>query len=178
MRQEFLLHLTPGNRRQNYDGPTEEVKREFVLHLEPITSRKDGPFEGRGTYIVEELVYAYAMWISPAFHLRVIRTYKAVMEGRVEELRQYDTQHESYWFKKYPLWAAIRARALAGERYPSIAAALCISAERVRRAVRRMIEVGVVSPVKIALAQRGPARRSALQRADGWGGRQLSLQLD
>ena len=49
--------------------------------LEPVVTIKGG--HGlQGTFVVCELVYSYAMWISPAFHLKVIRTFDAVVTGR------------------------------------------------------------------------------------------------
>jgi hypothetical protein len=51
--------------------------------MPPVESIQRGL--GQGTYAIKELVYAYAMWISPRFHLHVIRAYDAMVQAaRVE----------------------------------------------------------------------------------------------
>lgn len=57
----------------------EEVIRAGIPALEqnqPVNVVNGG--NQQGVFVVKELVYAFAMWISPKFHLQVIRTFDAV----------------------------------------------------------------------------------------------------
>ncbi|WP_439652701.1 KilA-N domain-containing protein [Providencia manganoxydans] len=47
---------------------------------QPVISFKGGAVQG--SYACKELIYAYAMWISPSFSLKVIRTFDAVVQQR------------------------------------------------------------------------------------------------
>ncbi|MDK7586217.1 phage antirepressor KilAC domain-containing protein [Alcaligenes faecalis subsp. phenolicus] len=72
------LHRAAGSEKRH--GPsywlgiqqTKELIEEMETTGIPVVT-----LEGRngGTFVAKELVYAYAMWISPAFHLKVIRAY-------------------------------------------------------------------------------------------------------
>lgn len=58
--------------------------RELCMEIDRCSDMSIGCVEtirggfGQGTYVSRELVFAYAMWISPSFHLKVIRTFDQV----------------------------------------------------------------------------------------------------
>lgn len=52
-----------------------ELETTQNLGIKPVNTLEG---RGGGTYVCKELVYAYAMWISPKFNLKVIRTFDAV----------------------------------------------------------------------------------------------------
>lgn len=62
------------------------------LHI-AVKTIKGGAGE-QGTYVVKELVYAYAMWISPKFHLIVIRAYDALVTGQIKPQGALTTKQE------------------------------------------------------------------------------------
>jgi len=76
------LHKAAGGEKRHgasYWLSNQQTK-ELIAELEsteiPVVT-----IEGRngGTFVAKELVYSYAMWISPAFHLKVIRAYDAMV---------------------------------------------------------------------------------------------------
>ncbi len=151
------------------DSPQEDLFSEPFKGLRNVVTTAVGRPE---TYAVKQLVYAYAMWISPDFNLHVIEAYDKLVMG---EFVQPSIQHENYWFERRPWWPAIRERVLLGETYRNIAAAIGRSAASVRNAVKRMIMVGLLSPLAVSTAQRGHAKNAALRYGVGWGIRQLPL---
>ncbi|HFF5574549.1 MULTISPECIES: KilA-N domain-containing protein [Acinetobacter] len=68
---------------------TREIINELVIEAgnpaSVIQTIKGGLLQG--TYAVKELVYAYAMWISPSFHLQVIRAYDEMIVKQLEKAR-------------------------------------------------------------------------------------------
>lgn len=73
-------------RTDTFQALVTELKPEMAFA--PAHSVRGGA--APGTFVCEELVIAYAMWISPAFHIRVIRAYR---EQSGQQSRQVEDLH-------------------------------------------------------------------------------------
>jgi len=78
------LHRASGDEKKH--GPSywmaSQQTQALVAELRGDTGNPVSVLKGgseQGTYVCKELVYAYAMWISPSFNLKVIRAYDAVV---------------------------------------------------------------------------------------------------
>lgn len=89
------LHKASGNERKNEPSlflgnkQTQALVQELITtgnpvvqEIQPVNVINGG--NNRGTYVVKELVYSYAMWISPSFNLKVIRTFDVVATGQIQ----------------------------------------------------------------------------------------------
>ena len=79
------LHRASGNEAKH--KPSEWLRNKQTVELIDELSKAGFPAieskQGLGTFVAKQLVYAYAMWISPAFHLKVINTFDAVATNTI-----------------------------------------------------------------------------------------------
>ena len=64
-------------RHDSFRGLVAELRKGAETHLEPVETTRG---RNGGTFVCRELVIAYAMWVSPAFMLQVIRAFDSTQQ--------------------------------------------------------------------------------------------------
>ena len=87
------LHRAAGGEDRHRPGQFTRTDgfKALVAELETAQIGAVSVEEGRGggTYVAEQLVVAYAAWISPKFHLEVINTFLAAKKATVRKAAEY-----------------------------------------------------------------------------------------
>lgn len=83
------FHRAAGGEKRH--GPSYWLETEQATNLAKLLSDTGIPVsvikggKAQGTYVAKEMVYAYATWISAEFHLKVLRTFDAVVSGDTDK---------------------------------------------------------------------------------------------
>ncbi len=100
------LHKASGNSAKH--KPSEYLRNQQAKDLIAEIELEAGnpaikTIKGRGltgTYVVKELVYAYAMWISAKFHIAVIRAYDAIQDTQEQAQPKLTQEHALDWHQR------------------------------------------------------------------------------
>ena len=102
------LHVASGNARKHQ--PSNFIRldttKELVAEIEQDNPNPVKIIRGTqgGTYACEELVLAYAMWISPKFHLIVLRAFLAMHRNQPQQLALPEPEKKfTFEFTEYEL---------------------------------------------------------------------------
>lgn len=150
-----------------YADPKDRMSKLFRRHKTALGPHRFVVFEdykpkgGRPSafYDEEGIVKAFMLANTPQareFGPKVIDYLKVLNAKRMERI-------ESYWFGKRPYWPEIRERVMLGQTFRVIAEAMGRSTASVRNAVSRMIEVGILQPLRAVQALTGTAQKAVIR---------------
>lgn len=161
--------------------------KELIAALEKRQANKpfkgliDKPYLGfieikqnSGAWVSWQLVYAYAMWISAEFNLKVIETFHALQtRPRI--------QHEKAIEAKHPFYPVLRAQVLEGKKDREIAPVIGRSPASAGYHRKKQFKEGYTDPVEATYNRYAPAtaRKVIVKRGyDQWGSNFDSPQFD
>ena len=151
------LHKASGSEQKNQpryfleNKQTQDLVQALTdsgIPLSPINVIRGGLEQG--TYVVKQIVYAYAMWISAAFNLKVINTFDAVATGAMQP--QITTPHDYLSALKALVESEEQKQLVIQERNHAIATKAEIGSRREATAMGRLsAKVKEVESLKVQL---------------------------
>lgn len=107
------LHIASGNdpkhrptyfvKNQQTQDLVNEIERCENSHIAIKVVKGGRNPELQGTWVCEELVLSYAMWISPKFHLIVLRAFLAMHRNQPQQLSLPEPEKFTFEFTEYEL---------------------------------------------------------------------------